>query len=151
MHEEEARRRATIGGALSEHGRQIKLASPTPQIGTRPAPVVEFALVYSKRCGKLKQMCPCHIFSAPSDYPAFSGMGHAKIISAVFFVCLSYHSGCVGHAKALHSRSFEVETSNINCMTWFQSMHTNLNNVIEGVGCNGLPHLLIDPTAQTPL
>ena len=36
-------------------------------------------------------------------------------------------------------------------MTWFRSMHTNLNNVIEGVGCNGLPHLLIDPTAETPL
>ena len=29
-------------------------------------------------------------------------------------------------------------------------MHTNSDKVIEGGGCNGLPHLLIAPTAQTP-
>ena len=46
---------------------------------------------------------------------------------------------------------FEVETSNINCVTRIWSMHTNWDNVIEGGGCNGLPHLLIAPTAQTPL
>ena len=54
--------------ALSEHGRQIKLASPTPQIGTRPAPVVEFALVYSNRCAKLKPNVPLLHFPPLQHY-----------------------------------------------------------------------------------
>ena len=99
----------TRGRGEDYQGTGAKLNYPhrLPSNRAPPTPVVEFALVYSNCCGKLKPNVRLPHFSpdfTPSYFPAFCGMmGHAKIIHALasFFVRLPCHFGSMNHAKAL--------------------------------------------------
>ena len=98
---------ADVAIIIRAWGTKLNYPHRLPSNRARPTPVVEFALVYSNCCGKLKPNVPLPHFSldiTPSYFPAFCGMmGHAKIIHALasFFVRLPCHFGSMDHAKAL--------------------------------------------------
>ena len=106
-------------------GAKLNYPHRLPSNRARPTPVVEFALVYSNCCGKVKPNVPLPHFSldiTPSYFPAFCGMmGHAKITHALasFFVLCTLATlsfWLLGSRKSI-ALPFEVKTSNVNCVT----------------------------------